>query len=734
MSEELNFDQIYADAEKAMEGKEPIKMYRRAYKGAITAVSYAEILLTQAIKKYGKDKKVAYPDTAYFVPIILCMSGEKVTTLGEMVPILNRMRNQITEDLTFEQYRLNGESTWYAADIIEVLRYIDYDPAKPLHVAPWTGFLGDPIVRSYGIKMVDWTIPGEAVIVGRAKDSKAAKKIVDDMMGKGLMLFLCDEIIEQLLEENVKIGVDYIAFPLGNFTQVVHAANYALRAGMMFGGIKAGLRDAQRDYQRRRVLAFIMYLGEHDFVKDAACAGAIWTGFPVITDQPMAEDEQIPDWFISEPDYDKIVQVALEVRGIKLTNIEIDIPINHGPAFEGETVRKGDMFVEFGGGRTPGFELVEMVGDDIEDGKITVIGPDLDSLPPEGGRLPLGTHIKIYGRKMQSDFEPVLERRIHYFTNYGEGLWHVAQRDLCWLRFTKDAIAKGFKMEHLGKLLYAKFKAEFPAIVDRVEIDLITDEAEVIKRREYAREKYNARDARLRELTDEGVEEFYSCTLCQSFAPTHVCVVAPERVGLCGAVSWLDAKAAFEINPHGANQPIPKGECIDEVKGQWKSFNEFIYNNSQRNVEAVNFYTLMDLPMTSCGCFEVIMTMVPEANGVMVVNREHSGMTPCGMNFSTLAGTCGGGAQMPGFMGIGKAYFGSRKFIKADGGLARLVWMPKALKESLREILEERAEEEGLGKEFVDKIADETVGVSGDEILPFLEEKGHPALAMDPMM
>ena len=734
MSEELNFEQIYADAEKAMEGKEPVKVFRRGYKGAITAVSYAEILLTQAIRKYGKNKEVGYPNTAYFIPVIRCMSGEEIRTLGDMVPVLNRMRNQITEELTFEQYRLNGQATWYAADIVEAIQYIGYDDNNKRFPDPWTGFIGDPVVRQYGIKMVDWTIPGEAVILGRAKDSKLAAKIVADLMGKGMIIFLCDEIIEQLLEENVKLGLDYIAFPLGNFTQVVHAANYALRAGMMFGGIKPGLANSQRDYQRRRIRCFVLYLGEHDFVKDAACAGAVYTGFNVITDQPLAEDEQIPEWFISEPDYDRIVQVALEVRGIKLTNFEIDIPINHGPAFEGETVRKGDMFVEFGGGRTPGFELVEMVGDDIEDGKITLIGPDIDSLPPEGGRLPLGVHVKVYGRKMQSDFEPVLERRIHYFINYGEGLWHVAQRDITWLRFSKDAIGKAFKMEHLDSLLYAKFKVEFPAIVDRIEIELITDEAEVIKRREYAREKYNARDARLRELTDEGVEEFYSCTLCQSFAPTHVCVVAPERVGLCGAVSWLDAKAAYEINPLGANLPIPKGECIDEVKGEWKSFNDFIYQNSHRTTEKVKLYTLMEDPMTSCGCFEVIMTMVPEANGVMVVNREHSGMTPCGMNFSTLAGSCGGGAQMPGFMGIGKAYFGSRKFIKADGGLARLVWMPKALKDSLRTILEERAEEDGLGKDFVDKIADETVGVSGDEILPHLEENGHPALTMDPMM
>jgi acetyl-CoA synthase len=732
MSEQLNFDQIYEGAIEP--GKEPKKFFRSVYNGAITAVSYAEILLSQAIRMYGADHPVGYPDTAYYLPVIRCMSGEEIKKLGDLPPVLNRIRAQIKEELTFPNAILAGESTWYAADIIEAVRYLKHTPEKPLHVAPWTGFIGDPVVRQYGTKMVDWTIPGEAVILGRAKDSKAAKKLVDSLMAKGLMLFLCDEIIEQLMEENVKLGVDYIAYPLGNFTQVVHAANYALRAGMMFGGIAPGARELQRDYQRRRVLAFILYLGERDMVKDAAAMGAIWTGFPVITDQPLAEDEQIKDWFISEPDYDKIVQTALEIRGIKITAIDIDVPITIGPAFEGESIRKKDMYCEFGGQKTPAFELVRMVGaDEIEDGKIEVIGPDIDTIE-SGGALPLGIMVKVYGRKMQEDFEPVLERRIHYFVNYGEGIWHVAQRDICWLRVSKDAFEKGFRLRHFGDILYAKFKAEFPAIVDRVQVTLITDEAKVLENRELARTYYKKRDDRLKELMDEKVDTFYSCTLCQSFAPTHVCVIAPERVGLCGAVSWLDAKAAYEINPHGSNQPIPKEGTIDETKGQWESFNEFCYKNSQRNIQNVNFYTIMEYPMTSCGCFECILAMVPEANGFMVVNREHGGMTPSGMTFSTLAGTIGGGAQMPGFMGIGKSYLGSRKFVPADGGLGRLVWMPKALKEQLRPMLEEAAEEAGLGKEFVDKIADETVGSSGEEILPFLEEKGHPALTMDPLI
>ncbi|MGI6628990.1 MAG: acetyl-CoA decarbonylase/synthase complex subunit alpha/beta [Bacillota bacterium] len=723
-----NFDQIYEGA--IQEGKEPKKIFKQAYDGAIIATSYAEILLNKAIQKYGPEQEIAYPDTAYYLPVIRCLSGEQVTKLGDLPPILNRKRNQIKEELTFENARLAGEATVYAAEIIEALKYIEGNP----YPEPWTGFIGDPVVRKYGIKMVDWTIPGEAVIVGRAKTPELAKKIVSDLMGKGMMLFLSDEIIEQLFEVNVKLGLDYIAYPLGNFTQIVHAANYALRAGMMFGGIQPGLTEAQRDYQRRRIMAFVLQLGERDEVKTAAELGCIYLGFPVITDQPLDEDEIIPDWYISEPDYDKIVKIAMEIRGIKLTNIDIDIPINHGPAFEGETIRKADTYIEMGGGRTEAFELVRMVGpDEIEDGKITVVGPEIDEFK-EGDKVPFGLVIDIYGRKMQEDFEGVLERRVHYFINYGEGLWHVAQRDLCWLRISKEAAKNGFKFKHYGDLLIAKYKSEFPAIVDRVQVTIYTDPEKVSEWHKVAKETYARRDDRMRSLTDSSTDTFYSCLLCQSFAPNHVCIVTPERVGLCGAVSWLDAKASYEINPKGPNQPILKGPAIDEEKGMWQSCNDYIYINSNRTLEEVNIYTMMDRPMTSCGCFEAIMAIVPECNGIMITTREHTGMTPSGMTFSTLAGMCGGGVQTPGFMGIGRSYIVSKKFIPADGGLARIVWMPKELKEFLREDFVKRSVEAGLGEDFIDKIADETVGTSAEEILPFLEEKGHPALTMDFML
>ncbi|MBU4140848.1 MAG: CO dehydrogenase/CO-methylating acetyl-CoA synthase complex subunit beta, partial [Candidatus Omnitrophica bacterium] len=125
--------------------------------------------------------------------------------------------------------------------------------------------------------------------------------------------------------------------------------------------------------------------------------------------------------------------------------------------------------------------------------------------------------------------------------------------------------------------------------------------------------------------------------------------------------------------------------------------------------------------------------ILPEANGFMVVNREYSGMTPCGMTFSTLAGSVGGGAQTPGFMGVGRLYLISKKFISADGGLKRIVWMPKELKETLGDKLKKRCEEEGEPG-LINKIADESVATSSEELLAHLEKVGHPALSMPPLM
>ena len=544
------------------------------------------------------------------------------------------------------------------------------------------------------------------------------------------------------------MGYDTYIVPFGIDTvSAIYAIGFATRSALTFGGMKGGqIRDILL-YNKYRAFAFVLALGEVDDLKYAAAAGAINYGFPTIADTviPQILPTGVTEYehVISMPFDDiegkddverakKLVQRALEVRGVKIQITEVPIPVSYGSAFEGERVRKADMRVEFGGKYTRCFEYLRMSDfDAVEDGKIEIVGPGFEEIEM-AGHMDMGIVVEVAGRKMQEDFEPVLERQIHYFINGASGIQHIGQRDIAWIRLSKAAVEKGFDLKHFGEILYARFHADFGAIVDKVQVIIYTDPDKMEEWLVRAREAYDFRNKRLADMTDESVEEFYSCTLCQSFAPNHVCVVSPERLGLCGAYNWLDCKASQQINPTGPNQPIKKGTCEDAALGVFSGTNEFVYQHSQQAVERVSMYSIMVDPMTACGCFECIAMVIPEANGIMVVSREDPSMTPAGMTFSTLAGVAGGGLQTPGVMGVGKYYLLSPKFISPDGGFKRVVWMSSFLKETMAEELKAVAEREG-DPGLIDKIGDERAATTVEELLPFLEEQGHPALTMPPL-
>ena len=336
---------------------------------------------------------------------------------------------------------------------------------------------------------------------------------------------------------------------------------------------------------------------------------------------------------------------------------------------------------------------------------------------------------------MQPDFEPVFERKFHSYLNCIEGVMHTGQRDMIRIRVSKETFEAGFRAKHIGEVLYAQVKNEFEAVVDKCQVKIYTNPEDCTKiRHEIAIPVFDKRDERLSTMTDESVPVYYSCIMCQAFSPSHVCVVTPERLGLCGAVSWLDAKATNELDPNGPCQVITKEKVIDERIGEYEDVNEAVRKLSQGALDDVSLYSIMEKPMTSCGCFECICGIEPFSNGVCIANREYAGMTPLGMTFSELASMTGGGVQTPGFMGHGKHFIASKKFMKAEGGVARIVWMPKELKEQVAEKLNETAKELYGIDNFTDMIGDETIAEDPETLVAFLTEKGHPALGMDPMM
>ena len=701
------------------------------YGGSNAVAGLTEGAVNDAIAKYGADTPIAFPDTAYFFPTIYAATGVKVQTLGDLPACVGVLKSLITNEEDLGQALNAGLATAVGAEILEGLKYVN--GAEPYAEEAGIGFVPDPIIRSLGVPLVTGDIPGVAVVLGKAENPEDVANVVKDYQSKGILTFLIGDVIEQCIENGVRAGLEFRVVPLGHdVTSVIHVVTVAVRAALIFGNIQGGDLPGLLAYTKDRVPAFVNTFGAIDEVVVSAGAGAIALGFPVIVDIDLAEN-QVPGALESVLDHAETVKKSLELRNIKIKVKELPIPVAFASAFEGEVIRKSDMKVEFYSGKNATAELVTMRGlDEIEDHKITIIGNDIDCGEKN---FALATYVEVAGKKMQPDFESVIERKFHTWLNYMEGVMHTGQRNQIRIRVSNDAYEAGLRLNHFAEVIYNMIMDEFDAVVDKCQVTLVTDEAKVKEILENeAMPRYNARDDRLASMTDEAVDEFYTCILCQSFAPAHCCIVTPERLGLCGAVSWLDAKATYELNPNGPSQPVPKTGCTDERTGRYDKVNEMISEATHGAVDTVTLYSIMEDPMTSCGCFECISGIEPLSNGFIVCNREYTGMTPSGMTFGELASCTGGGVQTPGYMGHGRHFIASKKFIAAEGGIERIVWMPKELKDDVAEKLNKSAFELYGIENFADYICTEEDTTDMEELYAILTEKGHPVLEMEPLL
>ena len=707
-------------------------LFETVFRGNDTVYELTEQLITEAMEKYGAEQSVGFPNTAYCLPCYYAVTGVKIKTLSELKDALSVVKSLMTREPRLKDAFMSGVATALCAEFIEALKYLN--GAEP-YEAPCYGHLGDATIRELGVPLVTGDIPGVAVILGEAPTQEEGVALVKSYQAQGILVTLVGGIIDQCEAAGYKMGANVRVIPLGKeVTSVIHVVSVALRAALIFGNITPGDSAELMKYTMERVPAFVNAFAPLDEVIVACGAGAIALGFPVVTNQTEGV-ASVPKSLLVQPDVGRFNTTSLEARNIKIKVKNIEIPVAFASAFEGEIIRRGDMQVEFDGSRVDCAELVQTCEmSEVEDHKITVIGPEADDMEL-GSKNSIAYVVKVAGKNMQPDFEPVIERKFHNYINCIEGVYHTGQRDMQRIRISKDAYAAGFRVRHIGEVLYSQVKNEFDAVVDKCEVVIYTDPAECKRiRHEVAIPVFNKRDDRLASLTDESVDVYYSCILCQAFSPSHVCVVTPERLGLCGAVSWLDAKATHQLDPNGPCQEITKERVIDERIGEYEDVNEAVRKFSQGALEEVSLYSIMEKPMTSCGCFECICGIEPFSNGVCIANREYAGMTPLGMTFPELASMTGGGVQTPGFMGHGKHFISSKKFMKAEGGIERIVWMPKELKEFVAERLNKTAQELYGIENFTDMIGDETVATDPEALVEYLTEKGHPALAMDPMM
>ena len=677
-------------------------LFERVFNGSDEMFAKAEEEVNKIVAEVGTDAPLALPSTAYYLACIYAYIGKKVTTTGELQAALADVKAMMLRENRTHAIFQSGVGTAIAAEMIEACKYVKTQ--TPYEGTNYHGHFVDAEVRELGVPLVTGDIPGFVVMIGPAPSTEEAVETIKGYQSRGIFVFLIGGIIEQAVEAGLSMGFPVRVVPVGEeIWSVGHVISLVVRAAMIFGNVQPGDCDGFHKYTFERLNAFVNAYKPVNDITVACGAGAIKLGFPVITND---HDDMwaVPKSLIIYDDTKDWIDTSIEARGIN-------------------------------GSRKDCFELVSTRdAAEIEDHKIEVVGPEMDEFPA-GTKISLSYTVEVAGKNMQPDFEPVFERKIHQFLNCVEGLMHTGQRDMIRIRVNKADFEAGFRFRHIGEVLYAKIKSEFDTVVDKCQVRIVVGEEQNAALRKHANEIFDQRDERLKSMTDESVPVFYSCIMCQAFSPSHVCIVTPERLGLCGAVSWLDAKATNELDPQGPCQVVTKERCVDERTGRYEDVDEAVAEYSHGALEHVTLYSLLEDPMTSCGCFECICGIEPCSMGVVITCREYAGITPLGMTFSEMASMTGGGVQTPGFMGHGKHYIASHKFLKAEGGVGRLVWLPKELKDQIRDKLNETAKDMYDIDNFADMVADETVCASGDpeELMGFLSEVGHPVLGMDPL-
>ena len=520
----------------------------------------------------------------------------------------------------------------------------------------------------------------------------------------------------------------------------LYAADWAIRASLIFGGKKPGDFKEHLLYQKDRVFAFAIVLGPLDDIKWVTGAGAINMGFPAIadTDIPVIHPTGVCTYeeVEKELDHSKIVQKAIELRGLKIVVEKPPIPVAFGPAFEGERIRKEDTFIEFGGQRTPAFEWANMREmDEIEDNKVIIVGKDAEARYEKGGQMPLGILIEVAGRKMQKDFESVIERKIHGNLNEAQGVWHMGQRDINWVRISKNAKNDGFTLRHIGDLLNAADAPHLP-------LDRGQGAGDALRRR--GRREAEARGGARRLQGARQAPRQHDRR-----GRRHLLLLPALPVLRAGPCLRHHARAARPLrrlqlarrqgglrDRPDRRQPADREgrRCMDARYGRYEGVDEYLKKVSGRRGREPE-------PLHDHGKPDDLLRLLrvhhrDRPRGERRHDRQprlhrHD---PDGHEVLD-AGRHGRRRRAdPGLHGRRRElHLTSKKFLFGDGGLKRIVWMPKDLKERIAEEFKKRAEEAGV-PDLLDKIADETICEDSEKLVEYLTAVGHPALEMEPIV
>lgn len=569
----------------------------------------------------------------------------------------------------------------------------------------------DSWIEERGTDLVDNTVPGIALFIG--EPNRRSGDEINNCVERGVIVILSGGYAEFETEHDVLRLHGLSALGVNGLLS---------RIALLHGRVEPGDKMSLAKYLRKRPKLITIHTGHLTAIDiitifSAAAVGSFTVSDSVFPSIPRLSDNLSENMSIR----------AMAERGM---TFDKNRKIRSGSAFENRRIRKADAYFEFGGTDTANSYEIVLSSDEVEDGVTFVEGGEMYEL--ERGEHPLSIEVRVSG-DTEPEMEQAIERRIHFALGRIEGVWHSGQRDISWMRISGDAVENGIMFKDLGDNIISDIRENFRNVVKRVDVRFSTVHSRVSSGLEKARKHYGERDSLLKEITDDDVDVFFTCTMCQTYAPGHICIITPERPSVCGSVTWADAKVGSEVDPYGHQRPFLKGEPIDKERGVWEGTNDIIRKTSMGSISRVSVHSVVDSPLTACSCMEVAVVVSDDCRSIMLVDRSDAGENPSELSFSEIHSLVGGGAQHPGYMGIGKHYILSPGFLKGDGGLCRVSWISSRLKSMLGESLR-KACEETSAEDLFDKIADENTVQDMISLERWMLERDHPALNLKPLI
>lgn len=642
-----------------------------------------EKIIRDAAAVHGDDARIIMRDTAYPLALSYAFTGQKIITVKDLHKCVHLQK----------ELAGGGDDACFKAGIILLLTDEIRQAAQMLNEQTDSAFISDTQIRAWGVPLAFKDFPAIAVITGMGSDAREVVNTVNEYKRQGICMLVIGKIAQQCREAQINIGNMHGIIAIEGENAYMNAVSAIVRFALIFGSICVGNRQELRRYIKTDLPVFINAFGSLNGRDLCLAEGAAALGIPVICDRQSGSAH-----LIGADNHREMIDKSLHFRNIPANTDRPSLPVAYSVFCENETIDEKECCAQLGDTEeNTSFELVlTRKAENVKDRAVTLVGSDISK---EACGMSLGIIAEIYGHKMKSEYEAVIEKNIHRWLNAAEGISHTGGKDHIQIKISREAYDRGFRLAHLGEILCARIKSEYAAVAEKCSVTLVTDGKTVKElRTAAAAPKHNIRDA---QNADAGA---YACTLCKTIAPCGRCIVTAEKPGACERITQHDAKLISEEIDHEVVKKLNKAD--DSI------------------------YSIQTGRQTNFGGFSCLSAVIPKAKGVIVLDDKYAGRTPLGLNYCALAALTDGCFPAPGCMGHAKDFLTSEKYLEPEGGLIRVVWMPKALKESLRVKIDETAYTLYHIARFSDMICDETVTTESEALIDFLVEKNHPVVNM----